>query len=447
MIKFILRLTLILLGLVLFGFLIYRFFPNNKIVDTSKTVYINENEENFDIIRNGKIFHIKGASGNKYLKELSSIGGNTIRVYDTTNLGAILNKAKLNDIAVIIDLYVPKYIDNENYGYDYYSSSERRSKLIHNTKELVNKYKNHPALLFWNLGNEVDYPLVLRKNNFIDTFNKLIDVIHDTDPNHPVTTSIIRKKEIFSILFHSPQLDLIGFNIFGNLKNLKSDIKIAYLLAKPFPYYLSEFANNGPWEEQFTSWQVPIEQTATKKAEQYNDQYELYIKPDQKSLGSLAFYWGSKQEYTHTWYSIFDEKGRKSQTYYALESAWNNKKYEGSNSTVKIKHILIDDKGAKDDLIYKPNATKSATLYLEDEVDSTYTYKWNIYKEKWHENNSIDVINKPLLDSDTLNNRKRSFTFKTPLDEGPYRLFVDVYDNKGNFSSCNAPFYVLNDNE
>ncbi|WP_282122973.1 glycoside hydrolase family 2 TIM barrel-domain containing protein [Algibacter mikhailovii] len=442
--KLVLRLALVLFGLVLFCFLIYRFYPVvDKVIGPEKTVYIKKSDGKFNIIRNGEVFYIKGAAGNKYLKELSSIGGNTIRVYDTINLGAILDSARIYNLAVIVDIYMPKY----NQSNDFYSFEENRMKLGLNIKHLVNRYKNHPSLLFWNLGNEINYPIVLMKNDFIDTFNNLIDSIHDIDPNHPVTTSIIRKKEVFSVLFHSPQLDLFGFNIFGHIKSLESDIRIANFLVKPFPYYLSEYANNGPWEEELTKWYVPVEQTTTKKAEQFSERYELYIKTDKQSLGSLAFYWGNKQECTHTWFSIFDEKGNKSNTFYALESAWNNKSYIQNNSHVGIKYMLIDNKGAKDNLVYKPNEIKYATLYLEGEVDSTYTYEWNIYKEKWHEHHSVELINRPILCSDSLNNSYRAFSFKTPLYEGSYRLFVNVYDNKGNFSSSNIPFYVLNINE
>ncbi len=440
------RLTFIIFGLFLLIFAIYRFFPfKDKVIDTEKTVYIKKNGENFNIIRNGENFYIKGASGKKYLKELSSIGGNTIRVYETENLEAILDSAKINNIAVIVDIYIPKFFKNDNF----YSIKENTSKLSQNIQELVNKYKDHPALLFWNLGNEVKYPNVIIKNDFINTFNNLINLIHTIDPNHPVSTSIIAKREIFSMLLHSPELDLFGFNIFAHLKHLESDIRKANFLVKPFPYYLSEYGNAGPWEEeQLTAWHVPVEKSTTKKAEQYRDQYELYIKSDKKSLGSLAFYWGYKQEYTHTWFNIFDEKGRKSHIYYALESVWNNKNYDDSNTSARIKYMLIEGKGAKDNLIYKPNETKSATLFFDGKVDSTYTYKWNIYKEKWYDNDSSVVTIKPLLSLEGIpNTNKYFFTFRTPLTEGPYRLFVNVNDNKGNFASTNTPFYVLSDNE
>ena len=33
--------------------------------------------------------------------------------------------------------------------------------------------------------------------------------------------------------------------------------------------------------------------------------------------------------------------------------------------------------------------------------------------------------------------------FKTPAKEGPYRLYVTVYNKYGYISTCNIPFYVV----
>lgn len=35
--------------------------------------------------------------------------------------------------------------------------------------------------------------------------------------------------------------------------------------------------------------------------------------------------------------------------------------------------------------------------------------------------------------------------FVAPAVEGPYRVFATIYDDQGNFSTCNTPFYVVTD--
>ncbi|WP_299390550.1 cellulase family glycosylhydrolase [uncultured Gelidibacter sp.] len=187
-------------------------------LDETRTVYIKKQDKGFTLIRNGAPFKIKGATGNSHLDALAAIGANTLRVYDYENIKSILDEAQQHNLAVIVDIPLAKYTDDANF----YSDEIQIARFRDTLKKLVRTYKDHPALLFWNLGNELDYPLVLRKNEFIKTFNGFIDLIHKEDPNHPVGTSIIPSKtETLSIHLHSPQLDLIGFNAFGNLNMIK----------------------------------------------------------------------------------------------------------------------------------------------------------------------------------------------------------------------------------
>jgi hypothetical protein len=60
------------------------------------------------------------------------------------------------------------------------------------------------------------------KINFIKTFNELIEIIHQEDKNHPVSTSIdkIGIKQYVKLRMFSPGLDLLAFNNFGDIKNI-----------------------------------------------------------------------------------------------------------------------------------------------------------------------------------------------------------------------------------
>ncbi|WP_299390551.1 hypothetical protein [uncultured Gelidibacter sp.] len=209
------------------------------------------------------------------------------------------------------------------------------------------------------------------------------------------------------------------------------------------PYYISEYANNGPWEERKTLWSVPVEQTSAKKAEQYADNYRTYILSDTRSMGDLVFYWGQKQEHTHTWFSIFDEEGRKSQVYYNLKSLWGQHTSK-AEMPPQIKYMLINQQGSKDTLIYNAKDIKTAQILMEDKADTTLQYKWEIFKEGW----SYKVAEKEKRPKNVplkiIEKHDNILTFRVPEKDGPYRIFVYVYDQKGNFSTTNVPFYVLN---
>ena len=433
--------TAIILIVIIGLYLIRSSLSPNSYVTKSATVHLQKTADGFQLIRKGKPFKIKGASGNSYLEELSNIGGNTIRVYDTLNLSTVLNEAHRNGLAVIVDIPIPRY----HKKYNVYLSETHNTQLKKEVRQLVRKYGSHPALLMWNLGNEVEYPLVFFKNSFIKTFNELIDIIHTEDPNHPVSTAIpsVTKKQIISIYYHSPNIDLLSYNIFGNLKNLNSDLnKISYVFGKR-PYYISEWGHDGPWEHSYTSWSAPIEPTSTKKAEQLKTRHKTLIQNmDNNCLGSLVFYWGEKHERTHTWFSLFIAKYGKSELVQEIKHLW-----KGSYSytpSIGLEYMLVDEKGAPSNLIFAPNQIKEAKIkFSHPQHDGTHI-RWEVYPEAW-QYKANDKEKKPdSITGSILKSKGEEATFVTPTEEGPYRIFAYISDNEGNFATTNVPFYVLN---
>ena len=146
------------------SYVIWRVF-REKTVDENVTVFTKRTENGYQLIRNGSPFYINGASGDSRFKELSDFGGNTIQLYDTVNLQSNLDEALKNDLAVVVNIPIPKY------SYEYPMTKEERINLKRKVKLLVEKHKNHEALLIWNLGNEI-YPHVLKGRDFL-SFNFL----------------------------------------------------------------------------------------------------------------------------------------------------------------------------------------------------------------------------------------------------------------------------------
>lgn len=450
---------LVIFCIILMGFFTLKHLRTEKNTDETRTVFVKKTVKGFQLFRNGSPFYIQGASGNSHFEELANIGGNTIRVFDTINIQNILNEAQKNNLAVIVDIPLPKY----TVKFNSYLNDDDNNVLKQNIKVLVKKYKSHPALLMWNLGNEVHYPVVLYKrklksfisksffrqeNNFIKIYNELIYIMQLEDPNHPVGSTLIAvdsTDEIESIYLNSPGIDILSFNIFAKIKTFNfTSPRISFLFG-PKPYYISEWGPDGHWESEFTAWKAPVEPTSTKKAEQVKARSELISKiNDGTYLGNLAFYWGQKQEITHTWFSIFDEQGRKSQSYYELHNSWTNQ--SGKSFTVpQMKYMLVENKGARDNIVFKPNELKRAEIFFDGEIDSTLKYKWEIYEENWnyYGANAKQKVTRKISDCfESIDDCK--VIFRVPAVEGPYRIFAFIYDNDGNFACTNTPFYVLN---
>lgn len=403
-------------------------------------VHIDHKDGKYILYKNGAPFFIKGASGYTYLRELNQAGGNTIRTWDTTNIEGILKEANLNHIAVIVGLPMP---DNYDMNF-FYNDQKKADHLLKNYALFINKYKNNPAILFWCLGNELNFPNKPVYNNFYREFNLIVDMIHHIDPNHPVTTTLVtfQRRDIFNIQYRT-HTDFISFNIFGALQDLTQELK-DFEWCWDGPFLITEWGIDGAWgNNEKTLWAAYIESSSTKKAEQYLSIYKKYMPiKNPRFLGSLVFYWGQKQEGTSTWFGFFDEKGFQAEVVSTMQYIWTSKNEQ--HKPPQIKYMLVDNKGARDNILFKPGVLSNAILLLAQSDTTGLNYKWHVEPEDWYKinNSSNDKKLAPINDV-ILTQNKNGIVFITPLKEGPYRLFVNVYDKYGNFASCNTPFYVI----
>lgn len=412
--------------------------PNNG--NISKTVYIKDSPEGYQLMRNGKPFFVKGASGSTFLTELVNSGGNTVRIYDTTNLKPRLDELHRLGLAAIIDIYLPKYKGEKD---TFYSNSKSTEQLAQHLKKFIEKYKEHPSVLVWMLGNEI-YSPNLFSNDFIKVYNKLLTIIHTNDPNHPVSTSVSSSglKKVLGMLFKSPELDFISVNNFGSLHEFEANKDILFFWKKP--YLISEWGIHGPWEANQTKWAAPIEPTSTEKAVQYKNSYLKYIEPieDKRFLGSLVFYWGQKQERTHTWFSLFSRDGNKTQGVYEMSKIWNKgaDKFEGP----MLHGITLNGKKANENILLNPGERAVAQLSVMNMKHADkWKVRWEIIAENW-----LTYPNQMETEPETLPNLflktdQKESVFITPENMGPYRIFVEAEDGNGYVATANIPFYII----
>ncbi|MFD0977790.1 glycoside hydrolase family 2 TIM barrel-domain containing protein [Salinimicrobium gaetbulicola] len=401
--------------------------------NTSAKVYVAHDGNSYKLIRNNEPFQIKGAAGNSHFRELKEAGGNTIRVYDTINLKSTLDKAHEYGLAVIVDIPLPKYGD----GSKFYEKdlSVPKKKIA----SLIRKFKDHPALLYWNLGNELYYPTFHKDVKFFSSYNSLVDLVKKTDPDHPVSTAVIggNRRRLASILMRSPDLDLISINSFGNLTNLDDRMKPFNMIWNG-PYVITEWGVNGPWEEDKTNWGAPIEQTSSKTSEILAERYASEVMNASNCMGSVVFFWGNKQERTHTWFSIFSEEGKRSESFHTLKNLWNNEPLEYAGP--QIYYAYLNGRGSPESIILTPGIQAEAEVVMLSKKVDSLEYSWEIRPEAW----SDIEKDQPVLKQLTPKISSSKIKFTTPQKEGPYRLFVYVFDKENNYSTSNIPFYVLN---
>lgn len=208
------------------------------------------------------------------------------------------------------------------------------------------------------------------------------------------------------------------------------------------PAMITEWGTNGPWEElERTKWGTPIEKNSSTKAEIIRNRYnDIFLSSGSPYMGNFIFYWGHHHEYTITWFSIFSEQGYKSEIFYEMKNLWN--KSSEPNLPPKVKGIFINKKSAYDDIILKNNENYSASVIVEDSDSLRFSWKIvmdNIYIKE------ADFLNfsTPEMEQVDFILSKNNVSFKTNLENGPYRLFVEIYDGNNNYAYANIPFYSL----
>ena len=402
-------------------------------------VSIKKFSNGYKLYKNGKPYFIKGVGGYTHLKELKERGGNSIRVWDTNDADRILNQAQKNDLTVMLGLWIVR----EREGFNYFDE-QAVSKLKEKIKADVLRYRKHPALLVWCLGNELENGNTNAKSWKV--INEIAVMIRELDPNHPLTLAVnsISPRVIRTIKKDCPAIELLSFNVYAALPYLTEKLMQAEWDG---PYIISEYSAKGYWEVPTTYWEAPAELNSTQKTEFVSKLYKKYIRThDTKCLGAYAFFWGSKQECTPTWFSILDEEGRKMAMADMLQYMWTGRYPANRAPNIGTISLTMENKVHVNQL--SSGETYLAQVQANDLEADSLSYKWEILPESnWADlDGSVDKEVKPLpIKNLLLVDNTASVKLKSPLKKGPYRIFVYVYDGKGSFATANIPFLVTDD--
>lgn len=409
-------------------------------LETTGTIQIQKSNDVYHIHDQNQIVFVKGAAGNSNFSDLKAIGGNVIRTWSTKNIDAILDSALVNDLRVIVGLSIV-----ESYYLDFYSDEIKVQKQFDKIESDVQRIKNHPALFMWIAGNELDFPYRFKYRKFYKPYRKIVKMIKKEDPDHPVTTSLVNfsRRTVVNVLIKVPELDFLSFNTFGGkLEQLRGDLE-RFEWFWNGPYLLTEWGGQGYWEVNQTQWSVPLENSSMKKAEQLRKLYKNHIPwDDGRNMGTCVFFWGTKQEMTQTWFSIFGTEGQPTQTVAELEDLWNNEINE--KNFPQVDQIFFDDYKIDDILVFSNSEIKTARVHFSNTTEENIKITWHIMHEDWYYSKHLQQFDFK-LDSDYLIKQEgEQLWFRVPEKEGPYRLYVYVENEFGNMATANLPFYVMN---
>lgn len=389
-------------------------------------------ENGFRLIRNGSPYFVNGAGGTDHLDLLKSIGGNSIRTWGLENAQAILDEAHAKGISVCLGLWV----GHERHGFDYNDEYAVKAQLNSFKSEIL-KYKDHPALLMWGVGNEVD--LFYKNFKVWEAIEDIAKMIKELDPNHPTmtVTAGIDPAEVFMIKEYCPSIDILGINTYGGIQHLSKAVR-QYNWDKP--YMVTEWGPYGHWESPMTSWSVAVEATSKEKAEFREVAYKSIVKDQERCLGSYAFLWGAKQEQTPTWYGLFTKDGLATQSVDVLDNYWKNSK---RNTAPIIHSFKLNGQEKTESVKVKKSDICHFSFEASDNENDELEFVFELMPESKDKKAGGDYEKAPEpISFNVIEQSNSKLSIKAPKITGAYRLFIYILDNHQNVATANIPFYV-----
>ncbi len=375
--------------------------------------------------REGKPYFIKGAGAHAHFAELQQRGGNSIRTWSERDLPQALEAAEKLDLTVCAGVW----LEHECSWFSY-RNADHCAKQLERVRKVVRQYRDRAALLLWGLGNEAEGDG--SNDAYWQQLNRLAQMVHQEDPAHPTFTVVagLSAEKASGLNQHTPDLDLVGINTYAALSGLRGHLaKVGWTR----PWVVTEFGPRGFWESPQTSWNAPLEQTSTQKAETIRSNYRKTIQPGGLCAGSYIFLWGQKQEATATWFGVFTADGESTAAADVLHELWTGK--APANHAAELKSL----KSSATTL--KPSEAFTAEVEASDPEGDELQFRWEITDDLRKRDSKGHEKRPPLIDG-RIQSTGAHATIQAPAQPGMYRVFVFASDGKGHVATANVPLQV-----
>ncbi|MBF0485156.1 MAG: beta-galactosidase [Candidatus Omnitrophica bacterium] len=414
----------LLTALILFISTTYSFAKNVE----GNVVKVTGDQGHWALTVNGQEFYIKGVgvghalSDDKktdFLKLAKNMGANAVRTWGISQATKdYLDQAKSYGLLVDVGFWLnPVHPDGTC---SYATDHSYRDKVRQEVLTYIKKYRNHPAVLAWNIGNETIYWTQDEKERiaFVQFLEKLIKEVHRIDPNHPVIYTSAYLTDFDYIAQYVPSLDILGINVYGAVRQTHAQI----LSQQKIPIIFTEFGPPGPWALAKDVNDRPLELNDQEKADFYSWETAAIFEKKGYNLGGFAFFLGETTQVSLTWWNLnFGDTRKlsflKIKDLYTATSSKASYPFLKSMSLSKENNIhpgedvevALDASGGARGISYAYIASTEFDSSLVENPNQRISLTFDI-----HDNKAI---------------------LTAPITPGIYRIYGIISDEQGNYTS------------
>jgi len=394
-------------------------------------VTVEKTDDGWQLRRDGEPYYVNGAGGSASKPALAAAGANSFRTWGVDEgTGPLLDEAHRLGLTVTVGIW----LGHERHGFDY-SDVDQVAEQYEAARRWVLQYRDHPALLMWAVGNEMEGYEEADDAAIWSAVNNIAEMIQRLDPHHPTMTVIaeVGGKRVEAINRLCPAIDIVGINSYAGVPSIPQRYRQAGGVK---PYIVTEYGPPGTWEVGRNDWDAVEEPTSTAKAEFYRRAYATLRNDRELCLGGYAFTWGYKQEATATWFGMVLPGDRKLEAVDVMTRQWSGAWPE--NRCPRIHPIQISSVGP-----FAPGQTVKAAVEATDPEGKPLTYRWTLSADPMDYQTGGDAQAAPRSFPEAIGKTQGGeVTLTLPVEPGAYRLFVEVHDPANGAAAANVPLLV-----
>lgn len=376
------------------------------------------------VLVDGEPFVARGAAGERRLDLLKQLGATAVRTYGEET-GAVLAEAERLGLKVVAGFW----LEHPRRGFNYNDPAQVAAQNAA-LERFVRAYKDHPALLLWGLGNEVEAELADDAVVW-PAIEAAAQLVKSIDPAHPTMAVIAEtgNDKVGKVMRQAPSIDVLGVNSYGPA--LPSVADRAREAGWRGPLLITELGPLGQWQAAKTPWGAAIEPSSTAKAALLRD-YLAALTP--RTQGHFVFYWGQKQEVTPTWHSLLLPSGEWTETAEAMAASWGGTTPDGNHAPRIHRFAFAGGES------WPAGQVGRAELEASDPDGDALAAEWLVMAESTDLRKAGDAESVPASFPAAVREASTKGVTITGLAPGRYRLFLTLRDGRGAAATANLPF-------